>query len=285
MSRGWVLLLLAAGPAAAQEPAEPLRFRWQPRQVLTYTAEHVTRVAEVTLDDETGKPVTDARVTKLRTTRRWEVKGVDPAGVATLELTVPAVRQEIVRPGPADKDGNPTLDRTVIDSATDEGRQLLGGTLNKPVVTVKVDSQGRLIEATAAAGTADRWQAELPFRLTLPDAAPVVGGTWDRAFPITTPPPLGTGEKYDATQTYTFKGVKDGYAVVGVATALKNPPKDPAELPPLVGLLWEGEVYFQPQTGRYAGCRLTVKREVVNHQGEGTKYVYQGEYTEALAEK
>jgi hypothetical protein len=275
MSRGWVLLLLITSPAAA----EPPRFRLQPGQVLTYTADHVTRVAEVTLDDETKQPVTDARVTKVRTTKRWEVKAVD-AGVATLELTVTALRQEIVRPGPADKDGNPTLDRTVIDSATDEGKAVLTGTLNKPVATVRVDAQGRVVEASV-----DRFQAEPPFRLTLPEALPAVGGTWERAFPITAPPPIGTGEKYDAVQTYTLKGAKDGYAVVGVATALRSPPKDPAELPPLVGLLWEGEAYFHPATGRYGGCRLTVKREVANHRGEGTKYVYVGEYTEGAVEK
>ena len=85
-------------------------------------------------------------------------------------------------------------------------------------------------------------------------------------------------------QTYTLKGDSQGHTVIRMATALKAPPKDPAELPGLVPLLWEGDVYFQKTTGRYSGSRLTVKKEVPNHQGEGTKFVFESQLTEALAE-
>jgi hypothetical protein len=50
-------------------------------------------------------------------------------------------------------------------------------------------------------------------------------------------------------------------------------------------LLWEGDVYFHKDTGRYSGARLAVKKEVANHQGEGTKFVYESQLTEGLAEK
>jgi hypothetical protein len=284
MTRGWILLALAltVGPAAAQTP---LRFQWQQGQTLTYSVQQTTTVTETTLDEATSKPITTATKTTLALTRRWEVRAVDAAGTATLEMAITAMRQEIARPGPLDKDGNPTVDRTTLDSATAEGREQMAAFLNKPVLTVKVDAQGRLVEAKAAHGPADRLQAELPFRLTLPDQLPQVGGVWDRSFVIKLDPPHGTGETYDAGQSYTLKGESQGHTVVGVRTALKSPPTDPAEMPALVPLLWEGDVYFHKQTGRYSGARLSVKKEVANHQGEGTKFVYESQLTEGLAEK
>jgi hypothetical protein len=284
MFRGWTILALLLATTVASAAAPP-RFRWKPGQTLTYSVQQTTTVTETTIEDGTNKPVTAATKTALALTRRWEVKAVDATGTATLEMTITAMRQEIVRPGPLDKEGKPTVDRTVLDSATDEGRQQTAAFLNKPVLTAKVDARGQLIEAKAAAGSADRLRAELPFRLTLPEQLPVVGGTWDRAFTIRLDPPHGTGETYDATQTYTLKGDSQGHAVVGVATALKSPPKDPAELPGLLPLLWEGDVYFQKATGRYSGARLAVKKEVPNHQGEGTKFVYESQLTEGLSEK
>ncbi len=286
MLRGWIALIaaLAAGPALAQTPA-PLRFQWKPGQVLTYAVRQTTTVAETTLEEGTNKPVTGTTVTKLALTRRWTVRAVGPDGTATLELSIVAMRQEIDRPGPPDKAGKPTVDSTVLDSSTPEGRRQMEAFLNKPVLTAKVDARGQLAEVKAAGGSADRLRAELPFRFVLPEQAPAVGGTWDRAFTITLDPPHGTGEKYDATQTYTLKGEAQGHAVVRVNTTLKAPPKDPAELPPLVPFLWEGEVYFHKETGRYSGARLTVKKEVANHQGEGTKFAFETTYNEGLVEK
>jgi len=275
---GFVMVVLAA-PAFAQAPAEPLRFKWQAGQVLNYTVEQVTTVQETTLDETTNKPVVGGTLTRLNLTKRWDVKAVDPAGIATLELSVAAMRQELARPGVIDKDGQPTVIKTIVDSATPEGKQQLDAYLNKPVMTVKVDSLGRVIEATAVGGNVERLKAELPFRLSFPEAA---AATWDRSFTIKLDPPLGTGEKYDATQTYTAKATQDGLAVLGVSTVLKNPPKDSADLPPLVPMLWTGDVFFDPAAGRYVGARLTVKTEVLNHQGEGTKFVYESKYAEAL---
>jgi hypothetical protein len=284
MFRGWTILALLLTAAVASADTT-MRFRWKPGQVLTYSVQQTITVTETTIEDGTNKPVTAATKTTLALTRRWAVKAVDATGTATLEMAITAMRQEIVRPGPLDKDGKPTVDRTVLDSATDEGRQQMAAFLDKPVLTAKVDARGQLIEAKATAGSTDRLQAELPFRLTLPEHPPATGGTWDRAFTIKLDPPHGTGETYDATQTYTLKGDSQGHAVVGVATALKAPPKDPAEMPGLVPLLWEGDVYFQKGTGRYSGARLTVKKEVANHQGEGTKFIYESQLTEGLSEK
>jgi hypothetical protein len=284
MFRGWLIgvVVLAANPVFAQEP---LRFQWKPGQVLTYSVQQTIAIRETARQPGADAPVTTATATKLNLTRRWDVKSLDAAGTATLEMSITAMRQEINRPGGPDAAGKPTIDTIVLDSATGEGRKQMAAFLGKPIVTAKVDARGRLLDAKATAGSADRLRAELPFRVVLPEQAPAAGGSWQRAFVIQLDPPAGTGEKYDATQTYTLKGEAQGHAVVGVATALKAAPKDPAEVPPLVPLLWEGEVYFHKATGRYAGAKLSVKQEVANHQGDGTKFVYESQYTEALVEK
>jgi hypothetical protein len=270
-----LVLPLFAGPAAAQAP---LRFAWQPGQVHTYAVRHVTTVAETTLDEKDRKPVTATAVTAVTLTRQWAVKAVDPQGVATLEMTISAMKQEHTRPN---------AEPVVLDSASADGAKAFGEFLGKPVLTAKVDAAGKVVEAKSAAGgeAAARLEAELPFRVLLPAQAPAVNTTWDRTFTIKLDPPLGTGETYPAKQTYTYRGMNGKYAVVGLATALTTPPATPAELQPLVSWLWEGDVFIDTTAGRYHGAKLTAAKEIPNHQGDGTKFAYKSEYTEAAVEK
>ena len=142
-------------------------------------------------------------------------------GVATLEMSITEMKQEFRQP-----DGS----TTAVDSSRPDDAKKMEGFLNKPIVTVKVDGQGKLLDAKAASGAAAaRLQAELPFRLVLPDTMPEVGKAWDRPFAMKLDPPHGTGESYDFAQKYTAKALKDGYLIVGVETALKAPPKSVAE--------------------------------------------------------
>lgn len=285
-----VALSAPAQPAAAQVAAQPapaqeaVRFRFAAGEALPYSVEQTTTVSETTLEEGTNRPVAGATVTKLNLTRRWDVKSVDATtGAATMELTLGSLKQTINRPGPRDRAGKLTVDQIVIDSATDEGKAQLAALLGKPIVTIQVDVFGKLLDAKSDnPKSAERLRLELPFRVTLPEALPAVGGSWERPFAIKLDPPQGTGESYEATQTYTRKPDNQGYAVIAVATAVKAPPKDPAQFVGLVPLLWEGEVYFHKAGGRYVGARLGIKREVVNHAGEGTKFTYETTYAEAL---
>ena len=95
----------------------------------------------------------------------------------------------------------------------------------------------------------------------------------------------GTGESYDFVQKYTCKDVKDGLASFGVQTTLKVTPKTTSEQVPLVPMLWTGDVYFNVVGGKYHAARLGVKAELMNHLGEGTKFVYQSSYSEDAADK
>jgi hypothetical protein len=273
----FLVLGVGVGAGLAQSPAgAPLRFRWQPGQTLTYRVIQNTTVQETVPDEKDGKPATTESKTNLLLTRRWAVKGLDPAGVATLEMAITEMKSEIRQP-----DGT-TVAR---DSANPEHAKDMAEFLNKPIVVVRVDAQGRLVEVKEAKpGSAARLHAELPFRLTLPDAGPAPGQSWDRTFPVKLDPPHGTGESYDFVQRYTCKQVKDGLAVVGVETALKTAPKTVGERVPLVPMLWTGEVYFNAAAGKYHAARLTTKTELANHLGDGSKFVYQSTYAEDAVE-
>jgi hypothetical protein len=267
-----LLLFAALAPAA-----DPYRFVWATGDTLTYKVSQTTTVDELTLDEGAKKPTPVKTVTTLTTTKKWAVKAVGKDGSATLELSVAALRQELTQTVGEKKPVN-----RVVDSADPEDAKSMPF-LGKPVLTATVDSTGRVLEAKSdQKAAAERLEAELPFRLAWPAKMPAANERWERAFTLKLPPPLGTGEKFDATQTYTLRGMKDSYAVVGMSTALKEMPSDPAVVPALVPVLWEGDLFFDTKTGRYHGAKLTAAREVTNHRGEGTKLNYRSEYTEAL---
>ena len=266
---------VAQPPAAV--PAAP-RFKWETGAVHTYRVVQNTVVQETTLDEKTNKPVTGEAKTTLALVRKWTVGEVDKLGVATLEMSITEMKSEFRQ-----SDGMVTT----TDSSKPEDAKAMAAFLNKPIVTVRIDPQGKLVEVKdAKGGTAARLHAELPFRLVLPDAAPAANATWDRPFAVKLDPPHGTGESYDFTQKYTAKGAtKEGYLVVGVETTLKAPPKAVGEQVPLVPMLWTGDVYFNVAAGKYHASRLKAKAELANHQGEGTKFVYESSYSEDLIEK
>ena len=207
------------------------------------------------LTQRPGSQVSVMPATKLTLVKRWAVKAVDDKGIATLEMTITAMRNEMGRP-----DGS----TVVLDSSNAEDAKAMAGYLNVPVVTVRVDSQGRIVEVKETkAGSASRLNAELPFRMILPDAAPAGNQptTWDRTFTLKLDPPLGTGESYEFGQKFTAAAVKDGLLKATVETTLKAPPKAISERVPLVPMLWTGEVYFNTAAGKYHAARLKVKAE------------------------
>jgi hypothetical protein len=273
-----VLSVVALAPLSAVD-GEKVRFAFAAGQSFSYRVLQTTTVTETTLDEQTKAAVLTTTVTKLNSTKTWTVKDAPAAGGATLEMTITAMKQEVTQ---TVGDKKPVAQ--VLDSANPDDAKVMTF-LNKPVVSVTLDAFGAVTGAKSDnPHAADRLKVELPFRVTLPEALPAVNGTWERAFELKLPPPLGTGEKFDATQKYTYRGAKDGFAVVGVSTALKEPPTDAALMPGIVPMLWEGDVFVNVKTGRYHGAKLKVTKDIANHQGEGTKFVYQSEYTEA-AEK
>ena len=194
-----------------------MRFKWTAGDTHTYKVTQHTLVRETTLDPKTEKPVVSEARTSLTLTRKWRVRAVDDKGIATLEMSITAMKNEMR------KSDNETL---VRDSAKPEDAKEMAAFLNVPIVVVRVDSQGRIVEVKEAkGGSAARLHAELPFRMILPDAAPAIGDSWERTFTMKLDPPLGTGESYDFVQKFSTAANADGLVSAMVETRLKRRPR------------------------------------------------------------
>jgi hypothetical protein len=68
--------------------------------------------------------------------------------------------------------------------------------------------------------------------------------------------------------------------VLGVTTTLSKLPAAAADRVPLLQMMPEGEVVFDPQTGVVRSIHLTIDKELTGHQGEGSSYHFKSSYTE-----
>jgi hypothetical protein len=273
MIRGWLWSILAAliasTPVAAQ--TDTWRFRWQDGQVLIYRVEHLTSAAEVTSSG------TSQTRTKLNLAKRWKVLEVDSAGIATLALSLDALRLET---------STPNRDALVFDSANPEKsephlREQLARFVGQPLAVIRVDGQGKVVQVKESRhGPASRFESEPPFVIVLPPDSLRPGQSWERAYRITLEPPQGTGETYEALQRYTCQAAADGTATIAVTTLLKTMPESLMDRVPLLQLQPEGEVVFDTKEGRLRRARLRIEKELKGHQGEGSSYQFQSQYTE-----
>jgi hypothetical protein len=271
-------VLFAVIAIAALTPAlrgEAPRFRFQKGETLTYHLVQTTKVIETIPDDKTNKPVESESTTKVDLIRKWKTTDVDAKGVATLEMTIPAMRWE--RKAGKEED--------VFDSSNpdDLNKKEMARHVGPVLATLRIDAYGRLLEVKESKiGPAARFATELPFKLVLPDAEPKPGDVWDRSYTIQLDPPLGTGEKYQAVQTYTCQEPRSGLLTLNLTTDVKDAPAQAADQIPLLPLMPSGAVYFQVATGRYYAARLKIEKALKNHQGEGSSYRLVSTYVEDI---
>src|SRR5207248_860124 len=127
--------------------------------------------------------------TKLNLTKRWQVVNIDAADVATLQLSIQALRNEITRP---DKEVL-LFDSANPDKSTPELREALTSYIGPPLAILRVDSAGRVLEVKESKyGPASRYEASPPFVVQLPDVGAQPGQYWERNYAITIEPPQGT---------------------------------------------------------------------------------------------
>jgi hypothetical protein len=273
MMRKWSLAivfgLFLASAATAQSAS--WQFHWQVGQVLSYRVEQITSAAEVV---EGKKTETTSKVTNVK---RWQALQVDAAGVATLQLSLTALRVETTTPA-----GEVML----FDSANPQGsnarmREQLTRYVGSPLAVLRVNGQGKVIEVKECKfGPPSRFESEPPFVLTLPEGEPKAN--WERTYNITLDPPHGTGEKYAAVQKYVCQAKKDATITVGVTTVLQAKPEAVADQVPLLQMQPEGAVVFNLPTGVMESARLSINKELKGHQGEGSSYQFRSSYVEQL---
>jgi hypothetical protein len=244
-------------------------------ETLSYHLVQITKVTEVVLDEKTAKPEEVEATTKVDLVRKWKVVDVDDKGVATLEMSIASMRFE--RKSGTEED--------VFDSSKpdDLNKNELAKHVGPVLAILRVDSLGKIVEVKESkVGPATRFASELPFKLVLPTMAVKTGDAWDRTYTIQLDPPLGTGEKYEATQKYSCLEPKSGLLTLALTTQIKEMPAQAADQIPLLPLIPEGTLYFQAESGRYYAARLKITKELKNHQGEGSSYKYTSTYVEDL---
>jgi hypothetical protein len=246
--------------------------RWQSGQVLVYRAEHDIQVSEAV---GTERIATKSR---LSVTKRWQVTAVDTAGVATLQLTLLRLRNEITRP-----DG----EQVVFDSAdpkSPENKDQIARYVGPVLAVLRVDPWGKVLEVKESKfGPASRFESELPFVAVLPAEKVKPGTAWERVYQITLEPPQGTGEKYGAVQRYRCTAADANLVTIALTTELKAPPEAAGDRVPLAQSQPAGEVVFDARAGRLHSASLKVDQDVKGHQGEGSSYHFQSSYTEQYA--
>jgi hypothetical protein len=271
LRKGLVVILASLVVAASASAQASWRFRWQKGQVLLYRVEQSMTASETLTDGKTESK------TKTVVVKRWQVQDVDAAGVATLQLSLDKLRLE---------KSTASGDVLVYDSSDPaksdpQMKEQLARYVGQPVAVLRLDGFGRLVEVKKSEfGPASRFEADLPFQIVLPGADFRDGQYWERNYKITLEPPQGTGEKYDAVQRYTCKEVTTAGATLLVSTTLKTMPDSLLDRVPLLQLQPEGEVVFDAQSGLMRSARLTIDKELKNHQGEGTSYRFQRTYAE-----
>ncbi|MFO0845214.1 MAG: hypothetical protein U0797_22995 [Gemmataceae bacterium] len=264
-------LTVVSSLASAQAPV-PVRLRWAPGQVLLYRVEHVTEANDLSAEAK------NETKSVLRATRRWQVLHVDAAGVATLQMSIVAMYQERTTPGDVVK-----FDSANPQASTPQLREAMSKFLDTPLATIRVDPFGRVVEVKESKSAPVSYENELPFLVLLPAAGMKPNDAWQRDYKITLPPPLGTGEKTDAVQKYVCKGINTDAATVAVTTDFKEAPKAALDAVPLWQLMPEGEVVFDVKNGRLHSAKLTISKELKNHQGENSSMTYKSTLTVTYA--
>jgi hypothetical protein len=259
-------MLVMAPSASAQAP----RFRWQTGQVLVYRTEHNTVASYVMGENK------DETKTRVQSIKRWQVMDVDNAGVATLQMSLQALFFETTP-----LSGEPLLfDSMHLDKSTPALRKQYENYIGQPLVVVRIDGQGKVLEVKEArpGHSAAKFESEPAFKLLLPAEPLKAGLSWERAYQIVLEPPQGTGDdKYPAVQRYVCKDIASHLATVNLTTEIKATPAAQEDQVPLWQMQPEGEIVFDLQAGRLQKATLKIDKEA---KIEGGNTRFQSVYTE-----
>jgi hypothetical protein len=271
---GFLTLVVALVLTTSATAQAPPRHRWQVGQVLVYKTDHTTQVTDV------KEGTTVETKSHVNVTKRWQVANVDTAGVATLQMSLLALRIEQTMP----KGDVLLFDSANLDKSDPDMRKQLSQFVGPTLAILRLDPTGKLIEVKESKfGAASRFENELPFQVVLPPILPQAKQTWERAYKVTLDPPLGAGEKLDAVQHYTYTSVTADALTIGMTTEIKTQPEAVADRVPLLQVQPEGEIVFDMKAGRMASATLKIDKELKGYNGEGSSYRFMSSYTEQYA--
>jgi hypothetical protein len=257
--RAMAAALVALAAAAAAPAQAPVLFRWQAGQVLVYRVEHAT-----VLTDVAGESKDETR-TRLQLTRRWQVLDVEPNGVATLQMSLASLVYDSSRQGSKLMH----FDSSDLEKSTPELVEQNRRYLNGPLVVLRVDPQGKVLEVKDSKIGTGNFECDPPFVALLPADGVKAGQKWERQYHLTLAPPAGLGEKYPVMQHYACTALADGTATIAVRTEAGEVPES-ADPVPLWQAQQEGEVVFDTEAGRLKSAVMKIDKEQKAPMGEGT---------------
>jgi hypothetical protein len=263
------LTLVALAVVKAEEPGQ---FQFKKGQVLEYRVEHSTRAADISQENKSEL------ASRIEQTKRWEVLDVDTAGVATLQLSLIQLKMRQQPPSGEVLE----FDSEKPDQSSEQLRKAIAPLLGKPLAVLRLDSTGKVIEVKSSMGPASRYESELPFAVTVPGKPLEVGQRWNRDYQVALEPPLGTGEKFPAQQSYEVKSLAKGQATITFSTTLKEPPANASDRIPLLQFQPRGEVVFWSAAGLLWKAQLISSGVLEGHAGPGSRYEFSSEYREQL---
>src|SRR5207253_10640638 len=130
-------------------------FRWQNGQILVYKIEEATEATDVKDED------TVVTKTRLNLTKRWQVTAVDSQGIATLQLSLTALRQELTTA----KGDTLLFDSANPDKSHPQLKEQMSKYVGQTLAVLRVDPYGRVVEVKESKfGPASGFECELlPF--------------------------------------------------------------------------------------------------------------------------
>lgn len=273
-SKAIAVVVLTLVPTLIQAQSEPLRYRWTKGHVLTYEVEQSTKAVSTWGTEKF--PASN----QMKLTKQWTVVDVDAEQVAILQLKLIRMRIET---------STRTGDKIIFDSenATGSDPQLkkqLEQYVGVPLSVLRINNRGSVVEVKESKlNPASQFQRELPFICELPEKVVSTGANWKRAYNVVVEPPLGTGEKYPAEQSYQCKSIQGGMVEIALATEIKKMPGAIADRMPLVQAMPTGTVHFDVGNGRYLGAELSIDKTLKSGEQAGLEsYQFQSSYRERL---
>jgi hypothetical protein len=262
-----LVVAVCAFPAIASAQTPDWRFHWQKGQILHYKVDHHTLISETV-----GASKLETK-SHLTLTKRWEVEDVDGKGIATVRLSIVAMRNEQTTPR-----GDVLLfDSSAPDKSAPELREQLTKYIGQTLAVVRMDGLGRVLEVKQGPG--NRYDVEPPLVLMMPPSPPAPNQAWERDYSIVVEP-SASGNKIPAKQRYSCTKLEGNLATISVTTTLVNVPDNKLTLLPLLQKMPQGEVVFDLSQGRMKAARLAIDRRIEGHQGEGSRYRFVSTYVE-----
>jgi hypothetical protein len=273
MVRAWIFVTVIGLVTPSVTMAQAPRFKWVAGQTLVYKVSQTTTASEK-VGDKSGETTT-----KLDLIKKWSVGAVDANGVATLTMSLDKLRMETKTPASETM----LFDSEAKDKSTPGMAEEMSKYVGVPLIVVRLDPRGQMVEVKECKfGAANRLEADLPFKITLPPVPFAVEGAWERKYQIKLDSQSEAGESYAAVQKFTCKSMNGGQATIAVNTLINGLPASPADQIPLIPMQPIGEVVFDTAAGRLKSVRYKWSKEIVGHQGEGGKYSFATAYVEEL---